>query len=403
MGYQDDEEVTDWSEECSDEEKAAYLESLDMGDTLSSPEEPTAPAASSATDVAACATGGPATGNAISQSPPIPEPLVTPAVRAFCQWEQPQTRLLRAAPNWNDGEVPNMVPEDPKKPNGKKIPEVKDGKTIMVPHTQTDAWAQNGCLPNSLAAMIRWWYEDNPETAGKLDVKVKSGSGKSKFGDAPGPGAKIISPIQVNFWLHGSNLVPCTYDPTEKEWKNNYETVWKAVTPISFNGKPLKAEAQKQKVIRKGKDVEVESVKGLTDEEKLRLIADGLLRGPVLANMTEPGHWVVVHGYRDGFLYLADPGLVFTESFKNGKFQRSSWSNQRGMLGHRKPPPPPGGWLRGHWDEKDNNYVKLTTSPTDTYLNKKHREVTWLSTLIQIVWYYFDRDNIHESWKTAPL
>jgi hypothetical protein len=35
-----------------------------------------------------------------------------------------------------------------------------------------------------------------------------------------------------------------------------------------------------------------------------------LASGPIMAMMNPPGHWVLVTGYRDGTIYICDPGAV---------------------------------------------------------------------------------------------
>jgi hypothetical protein len=242
------------------------------------------------------------------------EPMVDPPVRLLCQYD----------PRWGT----------------KYLKKQKKGK-----ENEAYTWTKSGCHPTGLAMILRWWAEDNPKAVGKL-----------KFPHTEKPD-KIETPVQVNQWLWNKVYVPC-----DKTISHN--TICNSVKKITYtdSGMPMKGEYK--------------ILSGLTDKKKAEIIKKALLLGPVLINMLKPGHFVLVQGYRDGKIYVCDPGNTLNRLW--GKPVKT---------GERMPPGP-----LPKYDDDKRGYVSIPEK------EKFGDKGTWLSTLIRMESFYFDEKEVHLEW-----
>jgi len=266
--------------------------------------------------IAKTAFGAPANENTLRPNVKL-EPMVDPPVRLFCQYD----------PRWGTKYL-------------KKQPKGKENEAYT--------WTKSGCHPTGLAMILRWWTEDNPKTAGKL-----------KFPHTEKPD-KIATPIQVNQWLWNKVYVPC-----DKTISHN--TICNSVKKITHtdSGMPMKGDYK--------------ILSGLIDKKKAEIIKKALLLGPVLINMLKPGHFVLVHGYRDGKIYVCDPGNVLKRFW--GKPIKTGEHMPSGSL--------------PKYDNDKRGYVLIPEK------EKFGDKGTWLSTLIRMESFYFDEKELHLEWNKS--
>ena len=111
-------------------------------------------------------TGVPGVVPGISITPP--EPLIQPMVRLLGQFTPPWgPTFMRSAGQRNN-------------PNG---PDEKDN------------WTSNGCRPTCIAMIVRWWAEDNPDTANNLQFAFAAQNA-------------AINPLELCQRIFGNRYVP---------------------------------------------------------------------------------------------------------------------------------------------------------------------------------------------------
>ena len=271
-------------------------------------------------------------------------PIITPPVRVLFQYDG------RWAYN-------NLRP--PNTQNGCYSPSEKSQRGEGDPNS----WKDNGCYPTCFTMVMRWWCEDYPPTKGAVDVPNKYAtypatldpvamcqifSGTPYFHcalNAKNPlalrcqtamasntqpdngkaGPTTGSPPKCNTLFSLSppspdGSQPCTGGCGADFTKSSSSASVAAghntysVGEISPYAKQLGFQGNKMSFER------WPCLKTSGDDKAAKLKA-WLLCGPVLANMTNPGHWVVVTGYRDNIIHLSDPGWIIAKKkkyFKGG-------------------------------------------------------------------------------------
>jgi hypothetical protein len=205
-----------------------------------------------------------------------PEPLVQPMVRLMQQWAAP----------WGGAFM---------RPEGQR--------NIAGRVTGNDSWAGNGCYPTCVAMILRWWTVENPETAGLLDY--------------PFPGGEPQDPPTACRRLFDSPFVPSRAQavPAEKQDRLRQlgyddptvdrivdgDAMQNAVRAVRRNDIPGPV-AFPITFLRVQMPVDL-GLRQLTLKFWLQF-------GPVIALLPNPGHFVVVDGYRAGTIYICDPGNV---------------------------------------------------------------------------------------------
>jgi len=283
------------------------------------------------------------------------QPLVSPRVRLLAQWDVRWNRKPRKDPGilW--------------KPPWPELGEKRERR-----HAN---WQNSGCCPAALAMVVRWWAEDNPTTQAKL---------KFPHGPAPLPdGSPAMNPVDVNHRLHGIIHVPGKWRAEKRiiagkkvsEYGIDYMKTIHGPRGISLVGAPS---TTMKTVWTPCHDAE-------TAKELLR---KGLAHGPMLANMTCPGHFVVVQGYRNGVIYICDPGNVLQEHWasvvQTGK-EMPALDRLKVGEDHRNGPA--------------RSYVAIPDGARCTPTRGKPKgPLTWLESLIGLAHFYFDETDVHPEW-----
>ena len=143
----------------------------------------------------------------------------------------------------------------------------------QILHDDT-TWRASGCHPSSVAMVLRWFAEDNAATRGTFQFPTKAGSRIAAD--------HYAQRMCEAFWPALGGKVNAT--------GNN----------VDHTGLMNKAAA--------ALGIDASSVLLSTHGDKLQTIQAALAHGPIVVNMTHPGHFVVIAGYRNGKLVISDPG-----------------------------------------------------------------------------------------------
>ncbi|MEW6367262.1 MAG: hypothetical protein AB1714_21740 [Acidobacteriota bacterium] len=296
------------------------------------------------------------------------EPIVYPRVRLLKQWDK----------RWNVGKkkAPGLL----WKPPWTNLREKK-----YRPYAN---WQNSGCCPTSLAMVLRWWAEDNPATQGKLSFP--KGPAAGTYGSPP------MNPVDINHRLHGSLYVPT------REVGGSLKIEGRSVVPYGLDYKAVLNAARQVSLVledgtTKGMQVHYQPWNQASAsnpkhvELKKEMLRKGLCYGPMLANMTFPGHFVVVQGYRAGKIYICDPGNDL--HYKWG----SPVESEKEM--------PTKEALRAGGDDVDAPGRGYNAVPEGAKFTPKlkhgspKRPLTWLESVIGLVYFYFDEKAIHPEWR----
>ncbi len=293
------------------------------------------------------------------------EPMVYPRVRLLKQWDS----------RWNEGKkkLPGLL---------WKPPWTNTGEKKFRPYAN---WQNSGCCPTSLAMVLRWWAEDNPATQGKISFP---------FGPHPTGlySSPPMNPVDINHRLRGSLYLPTAAKGTSSKivkgytviaYGINYDATVKAAEKVTFELK----DGTKKKMTVKYMPTGLGSK---YTEQKKEILRKGLTYGPMLANMTYPGHFVVVQGYRGGKIYVCDPGNDL--HYKWGSPVESTKempSNDALRTGgdHTQSP----GRAYNAIPDSVKFTPKVETDPPKNAL-------TWLESVIGLAYFYFDENDTHPEW-----
>jgi hypothetical protein len=335
---------------------AGAPDASDPNNSTSPPDNSTAPAAKGAQS--------PNTMSAITSV----EPIVDPPVRLFCQYGGTWgTQPLRPPAMRNGKYAPKDVA--PKKPGD---PPRKRG--------DPNSWADNGCYPVCLAMLLRWFTEDYPPTISHV-----------QFPTSKKPGAPAaFDPVEMCLRFNGTQFFDCvlgipmvarcptcnaafsdkldtglcggncgtdlsTLDPT-----TNIVAAWN-----TYNIDGSKVQTYGTQMTMDGTNMTYTRFRcsDSTDAIKTMTLKSWLDTGPIIVNMTNPGHFILVTGYRDGTIYACDPGMIV------------SGTGWLGDMGQRRPTKA-GCTASFGGDSDKRGYVTIP----DTKVNKDGK--TWLSTVI---------------------
>jgi hypothetical protein len=201
---------------------------------------------------------------------------------------------------------------------------------------------------------VRWWSEDYPITKGKVVFPSKYPATQDTLdplelcrrftGDVYFPclidGKHPLAPrcpqsLPTNTQPKGNNATTlpltcntlfslqdppgtckgCGADISKMDPKSNTRAGYNTyvVGPVSGFAAQLSFEGQKMSYERF-------QCSGMTGDVKAAKLKLWLASGPIMAMMNPPGHWVLVTGYRDGTIYICDPGAVICK----GKWLKAS-------------------------------------------------------------------------------
>src|SRR5262249_16069357 len=148
--------------------------------------------------------------------------------------------------------------------------------------TGKDSWSANGCFPSSIATVMNWWCNLNPESAGKLSRNGVSPSGS-------------LDPVALCNWLFGQPFVPSVHGT---EWSVDGQAYINAISSVVENNS--------------GRNMTYERVNlaTLNHPARIQTIKNYLQRGPLIALLQHPGHFVVIEGFRNDQLLICDPGNI---------------------------------------------------------------------------------------------
>ncbi len=287
--------------------------------------DPGDPPADDSTDGSASAARNATDTNTIG--PQADGPIITPPLRVLLQYDT----------GWA---YKNLRPAD--KQNGCYSP-------LETDHGEGDpnSWKDNGCYPVSFTMVMRWWCED-------YEVTQKQVVAPSNFIAYP----STLSPLTMCQIFGGSTTFHCTAKPLQPRCptslpSNNQpgngpqgpttgapkcNTLF-SLSPANPDGtQPCKGcgtdlskldpsanmraghgtysvgeiAGYAKQLSFQGNNMSYERWKcdKETGETKTAKLKAWLMCGPVMVNMTKPGHWVVVTGYRSQIIYIGDPGHV---------------------------------------------------------------------------------------------
>jgi len=213
-----------------------------------------------------------------------------------------------------------------------------------------NSWKDNGCYPVSFTMVIRWWCEDYPVTKGQIVLptnfsaypatldplsmcKIFNGTpyfpcfagsplaprcptvlaSNSQPGNGP-PGPTTGNPPKCNTLFSKSQPAA---DGTQL-CAGNCQTDLSKQDPTACTGPGHgtycvgEVAPYARKLSFQGNNMTYERWKclGETGANKAAKLKSWLGCGPVMVNMTKPGHWVVVTGYRNQLIHVNDPGLI---------------------------------------------------------------------------------------------
>lgn len=224
-----------------------------------------------------------------------------------------------------------------------------DGRWGGLKLHDEETWGASGCHPSSIAMVLRWYAEDNPSTKGTFAFPEKSGS-------------------SVPHDHYGRRMA-------EAFWPDLGGKVNAINNNVDHDGLLRKAAAALgMQPDEKGRFGAVLLSMG---GNRLETIKNALKTGPIVVNMTHPGHFVVIHGYKDGKLLVSDPGNCIANHWEGsvvgaGRPTQDQW---------------PGGGPPSHGNEYGASaYVAL--DPTRSYSIKgSDLSINFVSSLIRMELY----------------
>jgi hypothetical protein len=209
-------------------------------------------------------------------------------------------------------------------------------------------WADNGCYPVSFTMAVRWWSEDFPTTKGNVSFPTTYPSTQATLdplelcrrftGDVYFPcgldskhplAPRCPQPLPSNTQPRGANATTlpatcntlfslqnadgtcggCGTDLSQLDAASNtragYNTY--AVGEVAPFAKQLSFEGNNMTYERW-------RCSGMSGNDKAAKLKAWLAFGPIMVLMIPPGHWVLVTGYRNGTIYMCDPGAVICGS-----------------------------------------------------------------------------------------
>ena len=242
-----------------------------------------------------------------------------------------------------------------------------------------DDWCSNGCHPTGIAMILHWWHVTNEETAGQLTFPY---SPPYTLVDNPpvnipaGEPPDSINPLEMCRRLFNSVYTPTIQDG---EFKVNHIALTNAVQLVSVPGPGTPQPMTYKKYATQG---------GAAADVKSALTY--LLQlGPVLIELVQPAHFVLVCGYRKDIMYICDPGDIINN--KNPKDGSPRWSLSPGIKFND---------VNG-LGVNTQILVTLNCSRSDFTYNGGPN-VTWWSNIKAIEAFYFDGSNIHSGWSSSP-
>ena len=279
------------------------------------------------------------------------EPVVTPPVNIWKGYSQPWQSLWMRPPNCRN-QLPTL--------------------------TWKDDWNSNGCHPTSLAMILHWWHVTNQETSGQLTFPY---SPPYTLVDAPpvsvpaGEPEESITPLELCRRLFSSVYPPAVLDG---EWKVNHIALTGAVKGISIPGPT--GSPQSMTYVKY-------ATQGSAQSDIKSAITYLLQLGPILIELVQFAHIVLVCGYRKDIMYICDSGDIVN----NRKGTDARWSQSPGMKFNDV----------YNLGVPSQNLVAVNCKRSDFTYNGGDK-VTWWSNIKAIEAFFFDETNIHSYWSQTP-
>jgi hypothetical protein len=281
-----------------------------------------------------------------------PEPLVQPMVRLLAQWVAPWgTTFMRREGQRNTAARP----------------------------TSNDNWAANGCYPTCIAMILRWWAEDNPETAGLLGFPL-------------GSTQNTIDPPEMCRRFFSTPFVPsvATAVPPEKQRSAPFNTYDNPAVDFVVDGGALQDSVRTvQRTDFPGPLLQIMTflrVQCTGDLTLRKLILQFWLQfGPVIALMQKPGHFVVIDGFRNNTIFICDPGNILV----NPKF----WSTKPQLRSGSALPP---------GEREHPGYVSVDATQNFQTANGAFN-APWLLQIGSLDVAFMDPLNIHPAWSDLSV
>ena len=236
----------------------------------------------------------------LTASPEDPEPIVTPKPVLFKQFDPALGKTLLR---------PSMVID-----NGAPRDRTAEEQLQLAPEKANgDRWGASGCHPTSVAMIVEW-FRRHP-TLG-TDLKLPFPPDEK---DVPKSG-----PAYVWKWIcdpsgtPGAEYTASAHPPwTPHHRENSGDNAW-SVKHGDVGAAPTKITRKGVKLSLSTKAWTKRSADGAADlkarADRKKTLKQMLHKcGPLAINMTYPGHYVLLYGYRGDYLYILDPGAVIAK------------------------------------------------------------------------------------------
>lgn len=201
-----------------------------------------------------------------------------------------------------------------------------------------DDWQKSGCQPASLLMVAHWWAATNPHSVGRVQIQSSRHGGLSERALTQGAHGITGASLARDLWGSWSPPIARTpaatgpvvpYKPaqgpatlegytTATKWLVHHEITLRSMGNLvhaarpgasadaSYGGLPQRMQSHHEPVVHN------------PIASKRTMIQAQLFHGPLVANMTRPAHNVVIYGYRQGWIYIADSGLVIRDAWVDG-------------------------------------------------------------------------------------
>jgi hypothetical protein len=253
-----------------------------------------------------------------------------------------------------------------------------NSRNVSSSLTLKDDWCSNGCHPTGVAMVLHWWYVTNQETSGQLTFPYSPPYTliDSPQVNVPAGEPEGITPLEMCRRLFNSVYPPVRSDGGEFKVDHDALTAVlpQVTSPGSGTPEPLT-------FVRY-------ATQGAAQADIKSAITYLLLYGPLLIEISQPAHFVLVCGYRNDIMYICDPGDIINNTGNDGK---PRWSQSPGMKFNDV------NGLGG------SQILVTVNCAKSNFTYNSGPQVTWWSNIKAIEGFYFNNATMHTAdWCQSP-